>query len=191
MKRLCVFCGSGMGNGQEYVQAAVSLGEALVARDIELVYGGGSIGLMGVLADTMMAGGGRVTGVIPRFLNDREVGHKSLSRLLIVESMHERKQQMAALAHGFLALPGGIGTLEELMEIFTWSQLDLVQNPVAVLNTGGFYDPLIRMLDTMVREGFLHRRVRDNLIVAAGVDQVLESLLESLNGGPASALEKT
>lgn len=191
MKRLCVFCGSGMGNGQEYIQAAVSLGEALVARDIELVYGGGSIGLMGVLADTMMAGGGRVTGVIPRFLNDREVGHKSLSRLLIVESMHERKQQMAALAHGFLALPGGIGTLEELMEIFTWSQLDLVQNPVAVLNTGGFYDPLIRMLDTMVREGFLHRRVRDNLIVAAGVDQVLESLLESLNGGPASALEKT
>jgi uncharacterized protein (TIGR00730 family) len=180
-----------MGNGQEYVQAAVSLGEALVARDIELVYGGGSIGLMGVLADTMMAGGGRVTGVIPRFLNDREVGHKSLSTLLIVESMHERKQQMAALAHGFLALPGGIGTLEELMEIFTWSQLDLVQNPVAVLNTGGFYDPLIRMLDTMVREGFLHRRVRDNLIVAAGVDQVLEGLLESLSGGPASALEKT
>ncbi|MGF1638492.1 MAG: TIGR00730 family Rossman fold protein [Cyclobacteriaceae bacterium] len=174
MKKVCVFCGSSTGYNGNYGKLARKLAEELVVAGCELVYGGGSVGLMGILADEVLLRGGKVTGVIPGFLHKLEVGHHGLSELIITESMHERKQTMAALSDGFIAMPGGIGTLEELFEIFTWSQLDLVKHPVAILNTEGYYDALITFLDKVVAEGFLKQQTRNALLVESDPAKLLK-----------------
>ncbi len=155
MKSLCIYCGSSIGSSPVYADAARRLARALVDDNIALVYGGGNIGLMGVIADEALRLGGEVTGVIPKALMDKEVGHQGLTRLHIVKDMHERKAMMADLSDGFVAMPGGIGTLEELFEIFTWSQLGFHDKPIGLLNVAGFYDELIGFLDHVVKEGFL------------------------------------
>jgi len=152
---VCVFCGSGSGINPVYSQTARRLGVLLGQSSVRLVYGGGNIGLMGILADSVMEAGGKVTGVIPTFLLDREVGHSGISDLEVVESMHQRKRRMADLADAFIALPGGWGTLEELSEILTWKQLGLISQPVILLNTNHFFDPLLDQMRLMVKEGFL------------------------------------
>ncbi len=155
MSRLCVFCGSSVGARSEYAAAARDLAAELVRRRLGLVYGGGSVGLMGVLADAMLALGGEVIGVLPRPLASKELAHPGLTEMRLVASMHERKATMASLVDGFIALPGGLGTLEETLEILTWAQLGIHQKPVGVLNTGAYYDPLLRLLGHAVREGFV------------------------------------
>ena len=174
MRRICVFCGSKSGTSPRHAETARLLGEALVRRGLGLVYGGGNIGLMGVLADAVLAAGGNVIGVIPRFLMDREFGHPGVSELLVVESMHERKAVMAERADAFVALPGGFGTADELFEILTWRQLHLHDKPIGLLNAGGFFDPLLAWLDTMVREGFVKQYNRNLIVVADDVDQLLD-----------------
>jgi hypothetical protein len=155
MKSLCVYCGSSFGNSSSYAGAARALATEMVKQDIGLVYGGGKVGLMGVIADEVLALGGKAVGVIPQALFDKEVGHSGLSELHVVQTMHERKALMAQLADGFAALPGGIGTLEELFEILTWAQLGFHQKPVGVLNVEGFYDGLIAFLQVQVKQGFV------------------------------------
>jgi uncharacterized protein (TIGR00730 family) len=170
MNALCVFCGSSPGLRPAYNTAASELGVLLAQLRIKLVYGGGNIGLMGTVADSCMAAGGEVVGVIPKALLDKEHGHRGITRLEVVASMHERKARMAALADGFLALPGGIGTLEELLEVMTWSQLGIHGKPVALVNVAGFFDPLLAFLDYTLAEGFMrveHRR----LLIAANRPQ--------------------
>lgn len=166
MKRLCVYCGSSMGLLPEYRDAAESFGRLLVREKIGLVYGGGNVGLMGVLADTVMAGGGEVVGVIPRALVDREVAHHEVTRLHVVDTMHERKALMAKLADGFVALPGGYGTMEELFEVLTWAQLGFHPKPVGMLNTRGYYNHLLEFLDRMVEQGFLKKEHRVSLCIS-------------------------
>ncbi len=165
MKRICVFCGSSFGNRPEYRQAAEGLGTLLAREGIELVYGGGNVGLMGAVADACMAAGGSVTGVIPQSLMDKEVGHPGLTRLEVVDSMHTRKARMAELADGFIALPGGFGTFEELCEILTWAQLGFHGKPAAILDVAGYYAPLLALCDRARDEGFV-REVHRNLLLA-------------------------
>jgi len=176
MKRLCVFCGSSMGHDQAYAYEAELLGKIMAMENVELIYGGGSIGLMGVLADAVMASGGSVTGVIPRFLYEKEVGHDGVRELMIVETMHERKMKMAELSEGFVAMPGGIGTLEEFFEIFTWSQLKLIKHPVALLNTNGYFDQLLQFMQHMEREGLLKKDILDMLIVEDNAEMLIRKL---------------
>jgi uncharacterized protein (TIGR00730 family) len=152
---LCVYCGSAAGGSPTYADAARALGRELVRRDIGLVYGGGNVGLMGAIADEVMANGGRATGVIPEALMKREVGHHGLTELHVVKDMHERKAMMAELADGFIAMPGGFGTLEELFEVTTWAQLGLHQKPIGLLNVNGFYDRLTSFASHLVAEGFV------------------------------------
>ena len=183
MTRLCVFCGSNPGTRPEYVDAARRLGRALVARRLGLVYGGGSVGLMGVLADATLEAGGEVIGVIPRPLATRELAHRGLTELREVDSMHERKATMAALADAFAALPGGLGTFEELLEILTWSQLGIHEKPVAVLDVLGYYDGLRRLLAHAEGEGFLHRENAALLLVATTPEDLLDRLEAWRPGG--------
>ena len=176
MRRVCVFCGSSPGALPDYAAAARRFGAMLAERGVGLVYGGGSVGLMGVLADAVLAAGGEVVGVIPRALQAREVGHAALPDLRIVETMHERKALMAELADGFVALPGGLGTLEELFEVWTWAQLGIHAKPVALLNVAGFYDPLLALLDHMAREGFVRPQQRAMVLVADEPAALLDRL---------------
>lgn len=155
MSRICVFCGSSSGNNPAYSNAAQQLGLSLAQRNIELVYGGARVGLMGLLADTVLQSGGRAIGVIPRALVEKEIAHTGLTDLHIVESMHERKSKMADLADGFIALPGGFGTLEEFCEVLTWSQLGLHRKNCGLLNIRGYYDGLLSLFDHAVGEGFV------------------------------------
>lgn len=155
IKSICVYCGASSGSSPVYADAARALARAMVARRIALVYGGGNVGLMGVIADEVMRLGGEATGVIPQALLDKEVGHTQLTRLHIVKDMHERKAMMAELSDGFIAMPGGMGTLEELFEVLTWSQLGFHDKPIGLLNVGGFYDGLIAFVRHQVAEGFL------------------------------------
>ena len=155
LQRICVFCGSSSGTGETYLQAAREVGRLLCERDIELVYGGGKVGLMGAVADACLAAGGRVTGVIPQLLVDKEVAHRGLTELRVVQTMHERKAMMADLADAFLALPGGYGTWDELCEVLTWSQIGIQRKASALLNVNGYYDPLLAMMDRARSEGFL------------------------------------
>lgn len=161
-----MFCGSSSGARPEYAAAARALGAVLAERHIELVYGGGNVGLMGVLADAVLERGGAVTGVIPESLRARELAHAGLNRLHVVDSMHSRKALMADLSDGFVAMPGGLGTLEELLEIATWAQLDLHERPIGLLNVSGYFDPLLGMLDRAVAEHFLRPEHRDLLLVS-------------------------
>jgi uncharacterized protein (TIGR00730 family) len=176
MESVCVFCGSSPGFHPIYKESAYALGKHIALEKMALVYGGGSVGLMGVLADSVMEHGGKVTGIIPKFLYDKEVGHDGLTKLIIVESMHERKQKMAEMSQGFVAMPGGIGTMEELFEIFTWSQLALIKKPVALYNINGFYDDIFRFLDKTVQEGFLKEETVASLIQSHDNRELMEKL---------------
>jgi len=174
MKRLCVFTGSSSGSRIEYAGAARELGQALVRRDVGLVYGGARVGLMGVLADAVLAGQGHVTGVIPEALLAREVAHEGLSDLRVVASMHERKAVMASLADGFMALPGGWGTLEELFEVLTWAQLGLHRKPCGLLNVRGYFDGLLSFMEHSIDEGFVRREHHAMVIVSSSPDALLD-----------------
>ncbi len=176
MKHVCVFCGSHSGGPAVYAEAARHLGAMLAGRGLGLVYGAGHVGLMGVLADAVLAAGGRVVGVIPKELVDRELAHTGLSELLIVETMHQRKALMAERSDAFLALPGGYGTLDETFEILTWAQLGLHAKPVGLLNVAGFFDGLLAWLDHASREGFLKRKHRELLAVDDDAGQLLDRL---------------
>jgi uncharacterized protein (TIGR00730 family) len=173
IRRLCVFCGSSAGREPGYRHLAESLARALAERGIGIVYGGAWVGLMGALADAALAAGGEVIGVIPQALIEREIGHRGLTELRIVASMHERKALMAELADGFVALPGGIGTLEELFEVWTWAQLGLHAKPCALLDTDGFYGPLVAFLDHLVDAGFVREAHRDMLLTAHSPEELL------------------
>ncbi len=176
MKRVCVFCGSQAGNRPEYAEAARRFGAALVRRGLGLVFGAGHIGLMGVVADAVREAGGETIGVIPRMMGERELAHGGLSRLEVVETMHQRKARMADLSDGFVALPGGYGTCDELFEILTWAQLRLHVKPVGLLNVGGFFDPLLSWADHMLAEGFLKAKHRSLLLTASEPDEMLDKL---------------
>ena len=176
IRSIAVFCGSRLGNRPEYRAAAEALGGLMAQRGITLVYGGGRIGLMGVLADRVLAGGGRVVGVIPDFLMELEVGHPHVSELVRVPTMHARKYAMFDRADAFIILPGGLGTLEEGMEIITWKQLRLHAKPVAVLNIEGYWQPLVQLWESVITEGFAHDRIRDLFAVVDRVDEVLDVL---------------
>ena len=173
---VCVFCGSGTGSNPVYSTAARELGFLLAKYSINLVYGGGNVGLMGIVADAVMEAGGKVTGVIPAFLMRREVGHRGITELEVVESMHHRKQRMADLADAFVALPGGWGTLEELCEILTWRQLGLVTQPVIILNVNHFFDSLLQQMRLMVKEGFLSSANFDLLQVESSPADIVQRL---------------
>jgi uncharacterized protein (TIGR00730 family) len=175
-KRLCVFCGSSRGANPAYVQAAKNVGNELARRGIALVYGGGNVGLMGVVADAVLAAAGDVIGVIPEALMAKEVGHPGLPDLRVVKTMHERKALMAELSDGFIALPGGIGTFEEFFEIVTWAQLGLHAKPCALLNVNGFYDPLLHLLDHAIAERFVKPKQRDLVLVESDFSALLERM---------------
>ncbi|MBV8150488.1 MAG: TIGR00730 family Rossman fold protein [Candidatus Eremiobacteraeota bacterium] len=188
--RLCVFCGSRAGDDPQYAAAAVELGVALVRRGIGVVYGGGRVGLMGVVADATLQAGGEVIGVIPDWLADREVAHQGLSELYRVESMHDRKALMSELSAGFIALPGGFGTLEEFCEVITWSQLGLHNKPCGLLNVGGYFDPLIRMFDSALERGFITPESRRIVIEGSTPDDLISTMSDWLSTAapaPASA----
>ncbi|HEY2321477.1 MAG TPA: TIGR00730 family Rossman fold protein [Thermoanaerobaculia bacterium] len=178
MKRICVFCGSNRGARGEYAEAARALAAALVRDDLTLVYGGGRVGLMGVIADEVLRLGGRAIGVIPRPLWDREVGHANLTEVRIVETMHERKATMADLSDGFIALPGGLGTLEEIFEIWTWAQLGMHSKPCGFLDVAGYYTPLMQFLDRAVSEAFMRPDMRSAAIVENDPDRMLARFRE-------------
>jgi len=177
MKRICVFCGSSLGRRSSYRRAAVALGHLLAERRIELVYGGGNVGLMGAIADAVLQKNGRVTGVIPQALLDRELGHQGIQDLRVVSSMHQRKALMADLSDGFIALPGGLGTLEEFCEVLTWSQLGLQEKPCGLLNVENYYQPLLSLLDHAVEEGFVMPENRKLVLAHDEPEDLLESLL--------------
>lgn len=176
MKSVCVYCGSSPGARGVYADAARGFGRALAAAELTLVYGGGRVGLMGIIADAVLAAGGRAIGVIPKLLVDKEVGHKGLTELHVVPDMHHRKKMMADLSDAFVALPGGAGTLEELFEVYTWAQLGYHHKPVAVLNIDGFYDPLISLLTHTVSEGFMRQTYFDLLLIDADPKRLIDRL---------------
>ena len=178
MKKVCVYCGSSSGKRPEYRYAARSLAKALTLRGIGLVYGGASVGIMGEIADAVLADGGEVIGVIPQALVDKEVAHDGLTELKVVESMHERKTIMMDLSDGFIALPGGLGTQEELFEVLTWSQLDFHKNPCGLLNVEGYYDKLCSFLDHAVEEQFVKTHHREMLLVEDSPEKLL-TLMEA------------
>ncbi len=173
MKNLCVYCGSNTGNKPIYAEQAIALGTRLAKDGIGLVYGGGNIGLMGAVADAVMQAGGEVTGVIPQQLVQMEVAHNGVSRLEVVGSMHERKARMFDLADGFVALPGGFGTLEEIIEMLTWRQLGIGNKPCAFLDVAGYWSPIAQMMDRMVADRFLHPDQRHDLWIGDDIDEML------------------
>ena len=176
MKRLCVFCGSSVGINGAYADAAEAMGALLAKRGIGLVYGGGHVGLMGVIAEAALKGGGEVIGVIPRALFEREIGHSGVTDLRIVDSMHTRKAMMADLADAFVAMPGGVGTFEELFEAITWTQLGLHRKACGLLNVAGFYSPLAAFIDQAVSEGFIKPIHRAAIVVDDDPERLLDTL---------------
>lgn len=176
MRRICVFCGSNHGSRPEYEAGARALGQALVARGLGLVYGGGNVGLMGVIADAVMERGGEVIGVIPESLRRKEVAHANLTHMHIVDSMHERKALMSDLADGFIAMPGGLGTFEEFLEIVTWAQLGIHRKPCGLLNVEGYYDGLLAFLKHAVEERFLRPQHAGLVLASDSVEALLEQM---------------
>ena len=174
MKAICVYCGSNAGSRPAYAERAAALGERIAREGLALVYGGGNVGLMGLVADAALAAGGEVIGVIPEQLVTWEVAHKGVSRLEVVANMHERKMRMFDLADAFVALPGGFGTLDEMFEMLTWRQLGIGDKPCAFLDVDGFYAPLLQMIDRMVAERFLHPEQRADLWHGEDIDAMLE-----------------
>lgn len=177
MKAICVFCGANFNGDPLIKQSVEELAQVMVSRDVTLVYGGGKVGVMGMLADAVLSGGGKAIGVIPQFLMDKEVGHTGLTELHIVENMHQRKQLMNDLCDGIITLPGGIGTMEEFFEVLTWLQLGLHNHPVGLLNVNGFYDLLLQQLDLMVEQRFLKAANRE-LIITSGDAIELVNLMD-------------
>ena len=175
LSSVCVFCGSNGGADPAYVSAAQAVGTGLARRGIRIVYGGGRVGLMGALADAARSAGGEVIGVMPQQLVDREIGHTGIDDLRVVDTMHERKALMVELADAFIALPGGIGTLEELFEVYTWAQLGIHAKPLALLDVAGYYEPLAAFLDHAVSQRFLRAETRAMLSIAGSLDAVLET----------------
>lgn len=184
--RICVFCGSSRGRNPNYMAAAVALGQSFVEQRVTLVYGGASVGLMGALADSVLASGGTVVGVIPETLVEKEVSHKGLTELHVVASMHERKALMAELADAFIALPGGFGTIDELCEILTWGQLGMHAKPIGLLNIDGYYESLLAFFDRAVSEGLVRQEHRELLLEA----REPKSLLDSFASYEAPQVEK-
>jgi uncharacterized protein (TIGR00730 family) len=176
MKNICIYCGSATGTNPEYAATARRLGEVLAERRLGMVYGGGRVGLMGLVADAVLRGGGRVVGVIPEALATKEVAHDGLTELHVVAGMHERKALMAHRADAFLTLPGGIGTLEEFFETLSWAGLGLHHKPMGVLNVAGYFDPLLALLDHAVAERFLRRELLDLLVVSPDPAAIIEEL---------------
>jgi hypothetical protein len=176
MKRITVFCGSSFGNDQIYGKQAYRLGEILAERKIGLVYGGANVGLMNAVANGALSRSGEVTGVLPVFMKDRELAHKNLTELILVDTMHERKARMNELSDGVIALPGGFGTLEEFFEILTWGQLMLHKKPVGLLNINGFYDPLEILVRKMADEGFLREENRNMLLISDDIENLLNKM---------------
>ncbi|KAA9021611.1 LOG family protein [Niallia endozanthoxylica] len=177
MKGIAVYCGSRSGASDVYIEGAKSLGMELARRKMTLIYGGSSAGMMGAVADSCLEAGGRVVGVMPQFLDNREKSHKNLSELIIVESMHERKSKMSELADGFIALPGGPGTLEEFFEIFTWAQVGLHQKPIGLLNINHYFDPIVELFNHMADEHFMEEKHR----LLALVDEQANGLLNQFS----------
>lgn len=175
---VAVYCGSSLGKDKVYTDFAVKLGETLATRNIHLVYGGGNIGLMGVIANMVLQEGGRVTGVLPHFLNKKEIGNLDIDELILVDSMHERKQKISNISDGFIAMPGGLGTLEELAEMMTWTQLGLSRKPIGLLNINGFYDLLLQHFDKMVKEGFMKENNRSMLVSDEDPEALLDKMLD-------------
>ncbi|MFH6994485.1 TIGR00730 family Rossman fold protein [Flavobacterium sp. FlaQc-48] len=176
MKRITVFCGSSFGTDEIYKEQATLLGQTMAKQNIELVYGGANVGLMGAVADGILNEGGRAIGVLPNFLRSKEIAHLGLTELILVESMHERKTKMNDLCDGVIALPGGFGTLEELFEMLTWAQLGLHKKPIAILNINGFYDALIELTKVMVKKGLLKDVNQQMLLVSDNIDDLLDQM---------------
>jgi len=176
MKRICVYCGSSIGNQPIHREAAQAMGAVLASRHIGLVYGGGNVGLMGVIADAVLAGGGEVIGVIPQSLADREIAHNGVTDLRVVDSMHARKAMMADLSDAFIAMPGGVGTFEEFFEAVTWTQLGVHRKPCGLLNAGGFYTPLALFIDQAVSDGFIKPVHRASIVVDDDPERLVNSL---------------
>lgn len=176
MNGICVYCGSSTGNISTFKEAAQELGRSFAEKEITLIYGGAGQGLMGALADSCLDNGGFVVGVVPKFLNEIEITHDRLTEIVLTESMHERKTSMADRADAFIAMPGGFGTLEELMEILTWSQLGLIQKPIGILNVNGYYDPLMVFFDHMLKQGLIKEKNLDLFVINDSVQGLLEDL---------------
>ncbi len=176
VRSVCVFCGASIGANPLYREAAIALGQAIARRGLTLVYGGGAVGLMGIVADAALAAGGEVIGIIPQSLKDAEIGHAGLTRLEVVNGMHARKARMAALSDAFIALPGGLGTLEELFEVWTWGQLGYHAKPLGLLDVNGFYTKLGSFLDHIVDEGFVRAQHRAMLLLGDQADQLLDAM---------------
>lgn len=183
MKAISVFCGANYNGDPVLLEAIHGLADVMCEKDITLVFGGGRVGVMGLIADAMLERGGRAIGVIPQFLMDKEVGHSGLTELIITESMHQRKQKMADLSDGVITLPGGFGTMEEFFEVLTWLQLGLHNNPIGLLNVGGFYDPLLSQIDLMVEKKFLKPLNRE-LVLSHHDPKALISLMENFDSDP-------
>ena len=178
MKRICVFCGSSAGNNAKYIKSARKLGETLTQNDITLIYGGSNVGLMGEIANAMIGRNGNVIGIIPQVLVEKEVAFTHLQDLRIVDSMHERKALMAELADGFISMPGGFGTLEETIEMLTWTQLGIHEKPLGLLNVEGYFDRLCEFIDHMVSEGFLVQGFRDMVLMDDNPDGLLDKMIK-------------
>ncbi|WP_288374353.1 TIGR00730 family Rossman fold protein [uncultured Chryseobacterium sp.] len=176
MKSITVFCGSSFGTDKIYEEQAFLLGQTLAKQNIQLVYGGSETGLMGTVANGALSENGKVTGVLPQFLQTKEIAHKNLTELIIVETMHERKTKMNELCDGVIVLPGGYGTLEEFFEMITWAQLGLHKKPIGILNTDGFYDDLIQLIQTMVDKGFLKQINKDMVQINKNIDDLLDQM---------------
>lgn len=176
MNSITVFCGSSFGSDDVYKEQAALLGRTLAKQNIQLVYGGANVGLMGAVANGALNEGGKVVGVIPHFSQSKEIAHNQLTELILVETMHERKTRMNDLCDGVIVLPGGYGTLEEFFEMITWAQLGLHQKPIGILNIDGFYDDLIKLVQTMVDKGFLKQINREMLLISNTIDELLEMM---------------
>jgi len=182
--RICVYCGSSPGLNPTFINAAKQFGEELAGRNVELVYGGSSLGIMGELANSVMVNGGKVIGVIPENLFSKEVAHTGITELITVRDMHERKSKMAELANAFVAMPGGFGTMEELFEIITWNQIGIIQKPIMLLNIDGFYDPLLLMIDKSAKAGFIREKNLGILKVSSDVNGCIEMLIDLISRRP-------
>lgn len=176
VEKVAVFCGSSMGTNEEFKKQAIYLGKCLAEKDLTLVYGGAKVGIMGAIADSTLEHDGEVVGVMPKSLHEREVFHEGLTQLHIVDTMHERKQMMMDFAGSFIVFPGGVGTMEEFFEVFTWNMIGILNKPCIILNIEGYYDLLIQFFDQMTEQGFLQEKIRQQLIVVDTVDEAMQYL---------------
>ena len=176
MKSICVFCGANFNGDAVLKQSVEQLAQTMVAKDITLIFGGGKVGVMGLLADAVLGASGKAVGVIPKFLMDKEVGHTGITELHVVDNMHQRKQMMADLCDGFIMLPGGFGTLEEFFEVLTWLQLGLHCNPIGILNVNGFYDPILKQMEVMIENRFLKQTNRDLVLTSTDAAELIHQM---------------